>query len=69
VGFLVVRGGDIRLLPVESNATVERLIDMAPDLLEQVAAMWGRSTGVRRAPAVVQGRGYLDDEDDDRGGR
>lgn len=66
VGFLVVRGGDIRLLPVESNATVERLIDMAPDLLEQVAAMWGRSTGLRRAPAPVGGSSYMGGEDDDR---
>jgi sporulation protein YtfJ len=69
VGFLVVRGGDIRLLPVESNATVERLIDMAPDLLEQVAAMWGRSTGLRRAPMPVRATGYMDDDDDERGAR
>ena len=69
VGFLVVRGGDIRLLPVESNATVERLIDMAPDLLEQVATMWGRSTGLRHAASPVHAGGYMDDEDDDRTAR
>jgi sporulation protein YtfJ len=68
VGFLVVRGGDIRLLPVESNATVERLIDMAPDLLEQVATMWGRSTGLRHAPMPVRAGVYADEEDDRRGG-
>ena len=70
VGFLVVRGGDIRLLPVESNATVDRLIDLAPDLLEQVAAMWGRSAGPSRAAVGQRATVYADDaEEDVRGGR
>lgn len=64
VAFLVVQRGDIRLLPVEANATVERLIDLVPDVLEQVATMWGRPTAPR--PAVVAPRrtgGYLDDDE------
>jgi sporulation protein YtfJ len=65
VAFLVVRGGDIRLLPVESNAAVERLLDLAPDLLDQVAALWGRSTGLRQAPAARRTASYIGDEDDD----
>ncbi len=70
VGFLVVRGGDIRLLPIEANATVERLIDMVPDLLDQVAAMWGKSTGLRREAMPIRASGYMSDEDDDeRDGR
>ena len=36
VAFMVVGQGQIRLLPVNQNAMVERIIDIAPQLLEQV---------------------------------
>lgn len=64
VGFLVVRGNDVRLLPVEANATVERLLDMAPDILDQVSAMWGNRTVLRRPSVARHGTGYLDEEEE-----
>ncbi|KGP75283.1 sporulation protein [Desulfosporosinus sp. Tol-M] len=39
VAFLVVGNGSIRLLPVDSNVVVDRLIDTVPDLLDRVAGM------------------------------
>lgn len=35
VGFLVVGGGQVRLLPVDGNATVDRLLDLTPQLISQ----------------------------------
>jgi len=40
VGFLVVGNGTIRLLPVDSNVVVDRLIDTIPDLLDRVSGMF-----------------------------
>jgi sporulation protein YtfJ len=40
VGFLVVGNGNIRLLPVDSNVVVDRLIDTVPDLLDKIAGMF-----------------------------
>lgn len=45
VGFLVVTRENIRLLPVDERATVERLIDVAPEILERVRRLWGRNGG------------------------
>ncbi len=42
VGFLVVGQGQIRLLPVYGNAVVDRIIDVAPQLLSQVQSMFRR---------------------------
>jgi len=42
VGFLVVGQGQIRLLPVDGNAVVDRIIDVAPGLLSQVQSMFRR---------------------------
>lgn len=39
VGFLVVGQGQIRLLPVGNNTAVDRLIDMAPELVNKVNDM------------------------------
>ncbi len=39
VGFLVVGNGNIRLLPVDANTIVERLVDVAPQLMNQINAM------------------------------
>ncbi|MDA8235519.1 MAG: GerW family sporulation protein [Clostridia bacterium] len=36
VGFLVVGQGQIRLLPVDGNAVVDRLIDQAPHFLDKL---------------------------------
>lgn len=42
VGFLVVGHNQIRFLPVEGNVVVERLLDLAPDLLEKFEEMLRR---------------------------
>lgn len=42
VGFLVVGNGQVRLLPVRGNTTVERIIDLAPQVMSQLQAMLGR---------------------------
>jgi sporulation protein YtfJ len=39
VSFLVVGQGQVRLLPIEGNVVVDRLIDMAPRILEQLQGM------------------------------
>ncbi|MFZ5647749.1 MAG: GerW family sporulation protein [Bacillota bacterium] len=43
VGFLVVGNGSVRLLPVDNNAVVDRILDMAPQLLSQIQGMFGKS--------------------------
>lgn len=40
VGFLVVGHGQTRLLPVDGNAVVDRIIDVAPNLISQVQSMF-----------------------------
>ncbi len=39
VGFLVVGHGNIRLLPVENNVILDRLVDLAPQVLEQIQSI------------------------------
>lgn len=52
VGFLVVGKGQIRLLPVDNNAIVDRLIDVAPQIISQIQSMMERD-GVRRTAAAA----------------
>ena len=41
VGFLVINDGAVRLLPVEATQnTYEKLIDIAPELINKVSAMF-----------------------------
>lgn len=40
VAFLVVGNGNIRLLPVDGNVVVDRLIDAVPDVLDRVTGMF-----------------------------
>ena len=42
VGFLVVGNGTIRLLPVDGNAVIDRLIDTVPDLLDKITGMFSK---------------------------
>lgn len=42
VGFLVVGKNQIRLLPVDGNAVVDRLIDLTPQVLERIQELLGR---------------------------
>lgn len=39
VGFLVVGQGQVRLLPVDSRALYDRILDMVPQLLDKVKSM------------------------------
>lgn len=41
VAFLVVCQGTVRLLPVDQRASFERLLDLAPELLERVMGLFG----------------------------
>jgi len=36
VAFMVVGQGQIRLLPINQNTTVERIIDLAPQIIDQI---------------------------------
>lgn len=42
VGFLVVGQGQIRMLPVDGNAVVDRIIDVAPSILSQLQGIFRR---------------------------
>lgn len=46
VAFLVVGNGTIRLLPVDANVVVDRLIDTVPDLLDRVTGMFQKKKKV-----------------------
>jgi len=43
VGFLVVGKGQVRMLPVDNNVIVDRLLDVAPQLISQIQAAVDRS--------------------------
>lgn len=45
VGFLVSRGKEVRLLPVDGNAALDHLIDAAPRLLSQIRSMFKGNGG------------------------
>ncbi len=67
IGFLVVGQGTVRLLPVDGRAIVDRLIDLAPQVLDQIASLVRgngepypaapppRRPGVRRTPTPQGG--------------
>ena len=40
VGFLVVGNGQVRLLPVDSNAVAERIIDLVPDVFDKITNLF-----------------------------
>lgn len=42
VGFLVAGNGQVRLIPVDGNATVDRLIDLAPQVFNQIQSLLNR---------------------------
>lgn len=45
VGFLVVGKDKIRLLPVDANTVVERLIDLTPQVLDRLQEILGHKKG------------------------
>ncbi|MDN5348443.1 MAG: hypothetical protein PWP65_2008 [Clostridia bacterium] len=56
VGFLVVGKGQVRLLPVDGNAVVDRIIDVAPAVLDRLQEMMGRKPKeqVKRTETVIR---------------
>ncbi len=56
MGFLVVSGGgnNIRMLPVDGGQPVERLIDMAPQLIEKLK---GPKQNTAQTPGQTPGQG------------
>jgi sporulation protein YtfJ len=52
VGFLVVGQNQVRMLPVEGGQPMDRLIDVAPQLIEKLR---GRAGGAEPAPGGAGG--------------
>ncbi|HHY98150.1 MAG TPA: sporulation protein YtfJ [Firmicutes bacterium] len=48
VAFLIVGNGQVRLLPVDRNAIFDRLLDVAPQLLQQLQGNSGRRRELTR---------------------
>ena len=43
VGFIVIKGDDIRMLQISNNPTsVDKLIDMAPELIERIKNLFAK---------------------------
>jgi sporulation protein YtfJ len=59
VAFLVVCQGAVRLLPVDQRASFERLLELAPEVLERVLGVLGPRSGGSgpSAPAASAGDG------------
>lgn len=54
VAFMVVGQGQVRLLPVDSNVIFDRLIDLAPKVIDRVSsALETRKNGSNTSPPVV----------------
>lgn len=43
VGFLVVGNGQVRLLPIEGNVILDRLIDTSPNLIDRILAAFKKN--------------------------
>ncbi|MEA1960058.1 MAG: GerW family sporulation protein [Bacillota bacterium] len=54
VGFLVVRMNDVRLISVAGNALAERVVDLAPQLLEKVEGIMKRKDSNKNQPPDIQ---------------
>ncbi|MDD2211382.1 MAG: GerW family sporulation protein [Desulfitobacteriaceae bacterium] len=52
VGFLVVGNGQVRLLPVDSNAVAERIIDMVPEVFDKVSNFINKKTAEKEVITV-----------------
>ena len=51
IGFLIVKEGNVRMIPVASapNTTSERIAEMVPDLLDKVSALMDKKAGQAKA--------------------
>lgn len=57
VGFLVVGQDQVRLLPVDQNSALDRLLDLAPQVLDEVRSLWHR--GDQRATTGMDTYGEI----------
>ncbi|NLY30796.1 MAG: sporulation protein YtfJ [Firmicutes bacterium] len=55
VAFLVVRENEVRLMPVDSNAIYDRLLDLAPKLLDQLQGAVNRRQYTEQPAWVYNG--------------
>lgn len=44
VGFLVVRMNDVRLISVNGNQLAERIVDVAPQIVDKLEGMWQKKS-------------------------
>lgn len=51
VAFLVVGQGQVRLMPVDSRAIYDRLIDLAPKVIDQLQGIVSRDGKARKEPS------------------
>ncbi|MCR1898047.1 GerW family sporulation protein [Irregularibacter muris] len=54
VAFMVVGQGQIRLLPVDQNTTVERIIEMAPQFITDVQNIFSKNNNMGNNPTNNQ---------------
>ena len=53
VGFLVVGNGQVRLMPVDGrNAIMERLVDLAPQVMDGLQGVVDKVTGTKNKPVI-----------------
>lgn len=55
VGFLVVTGQQVRLLPVSGEAIYDRLLDLAPELMDRLMAWAGGSNYMQNGGGHIDG--------------
>ncbi len=48
VGFMVVGNGQIKLLPVNMNSSIDKVLDLVPDLVCKIEAMFKKKESTRR---------------------
>lgn len=53
MGFLVVGQGGVRMLPVDGGQPIERIIDMAPQLIEKIRNAMNTQGGYNQGPDLV----------------
>ena len=54
VGFLVVRMNDVRLISVTGNALAERMVDIAPQLLDKIEKLMDRRDKCKCSPTDME---------------
>lgn len=65
VGFLVVNNEQVRLLPVEANQVLDRVIDVAPTLLNQIQNIFQRKCKEKTDKTITRTTTKTVSRDDD----